>query len=184
MEGRSSNIHAIALAGMLLVFLVGPVSADPLDELPPAPPWGLTVTPHEEGYYLSWNAPAANGSADVQGYVVYRSEDGNAFHAVAFVEVESYLDPVAGMDAVIMYAVSAVSEVGESPPTMMTASDYPYCNVIEGTPGPPFVVVHDGCLLPPPVCCPPLPPLSAPDQSFFLRYIPCTPLLKLQGTDC
>jgi hypothetical protein len=124
-----------------------PVSADPSDEIPPAPPWGLTATPGEDGVHLAWNAPATNGGTDIQAYVIYRTQNGFSFEVIAHVETRFYVDHEGGVDGVYAYAVTAVSDAGESMPTLTgtASSGYPRCDPFTLTPIPDF---YPDCLIP------------------------------------
>lgn len=162
-------------AVLVCLLFAGPAHACPADEVPPAPPWGLMASHEEDGIHLTWNAPLANGSAEVLNYVVYRSENGSSFVAIAEVEHNAYVDPVDSADSVYTYLVTAVNSAGESVPGAVLQTrgiGYPYCNQVITPAIPPGV--RDDCFLPPP----------RTDNPFWESWLPCPMLPPIRDDPC
>lgn len=105
-------------------------------------PWApnnLTTAPGEDGgVRLSWEAPAYDGGAPVQGYQVLRSTGAQTYEIHARVTGESFLDDRAEVGTTYRYKVRAVNtaEVG---PSSNVATFTP-----TATPGAPSIAARGG----------------------------------------
>lgn len=98
------------------------------DNVPPAPPTGLTGSGTASGVSLGW---AANNDADLAGYRVYRADVAggtyNLLNASTLVNLTSYTDTTAAAGGTYYYVVSAVdfsgNESTQSTPVTVVAGD-------------------------------------------------------------
>ena len=91
---------------------VGAAGPDPVGDPPPVPT-GLecTLGTREDGVFVSWS-----GSDEAESYSVHRKADevGAQWQVVANVEPTEYLDTFAPIGKLLLYAITATNEFGES----------------------------------------------------------------------
>lgn len=80
----------------------------------PSAPVSLTATSGNGEVQLSWAAPTNDGGQDITGYNIYRRTSSGSFVLIATVNDTTYTDDDVTNGLQYIYAVSAVSSVGES----------------------------------------------------------------------
>ena len=99
----------------LVFFLPGcereAITIDDVDTSSPLPPAGVRIDRAEDGYILlSWHA---NAERDIDGYIIYRSEDANqTFQVIDTVRNAYFIDEHRSYDTTYFYCVTAIDESG------------------------------------------------------------------------
>jgi fibronectin type 3 domain-containing protein len=93
------------------------VSSKPIGR--PGMPRNITAEPGDNQITLSWEAPDSDGGSPVTSYIIMRGDTPEALGQISQVlgTITSYLDEEVENGQAHFYAVIAVNEVGEGPPT-------------------------------------------------------------------
>ena len=84
--------------------------------LPPISPGNVNANYEDEKVVVSWNAPNDDGGAGIDGYTVYRSEDGVHYEKIGVTSSDTrvYYDSNVEGGKTYYYYVTAANRVGES----------------------------------------------------------------------